>query len=226
MFNSKSTKAFTLIELLVVIGLIAVLASGIGLAFSGGDKANALQGAQGTLQSLASAVRGQAALAGRKAALLVNVDSGTSFDQQRYLRSFVIATRNTADSQWIVIGDEITLPSGIYLVPSAAAGQVSSIDAAYKTSQNVTVSSPLTLKYSDETTSYPGSYAVVLVLDSRGAKLSSGAGSSSQLVLSPAEIDPSDPSNLKLKFITPALVRGAVISSYGVLTPINDASGF
>src|SRR5690606_38218234 len=114
------TKAFTLIELLVVIGLIVVLAGGIGLAFSGGDKANALHGAQGTLQSMVSAVRGQAALAGRDAALFVNADAD-DFDTERYLRTFVVAVKTTAGN-WEVVGDEVTLPSGIYLLPPPSGG--------------------------------------------------------------------------------------------------------
>ncbi len=218
-------KAFTLIELLVVIGLIAVLAGGIGLAFSGGDKANALQGAQGTLQSMVSAVRGQAALAGKDAALFVNVTNTPAVDPERYLRSFVVAVKNDS-GQWEVTGDEITLPSGIYLVPNATGtfGGASFIetDGTYPRSSGFDGTIDTNLRYPNSGGPYGGRYALVVSLSSRGTKILPSGANTSDLVLSPAERN----SATTIVFKQPNLVRGAIISSYGVLTPINDATGF
>lgn len=218
------TKAFTLIELLVVIGLIVVLAGGIGLAFSGGDKANALHGAQGTLQSLVSAVRGQAALAGRDAALFVNADAD-DFDTERYLRTFIVAVKNTA-GDWEVVGDEISLPSGIYLLPppsgSFSKAVVAPDSGTYQLSDGFGDQSVNddTLHYPGGSDEYPGKYALVLILSPRGTRESS-TGGGSNLVLSPAEREAE-----RIVFKQPDLVRGAIISRYGILTPINDAAGF
>lgn len=216
-------KAFTLIELLVVIGLIAVLAGGIGLAFSGGDKANALQGAQGTLQSLASAVRGQAALSGGDAALFVNFDEDANYDTNKYLRSFVIA-RQLQDNSWELVGDEIALPAGIYLVPRSTGGL---------TKVEVGGGIPLSTAFEQSSVpiNYPGggaiptSYAMVFKLTSRGSKAPNILATGSDIVLAPATIVP-DGSVLEVVFADGAPVRGASISNYGVLTPINDATGF
>lgn len=222
--RKRAARAFTLIELLVVIGLIAVLAGGLGLAFSGGDKANALQGAQGTLQSLVSAVRGQAALSGTEAGLFVNVTNSTNFDSERFLRSFVIATENSS-GQWEVVGDEIQLPAGIYLVPSSSGSfgeaQFDGTQGTYPFSDGFDGTTTTSLQYPNGGGSYPGRYALVVSLSSRGTKVSPSAAGASSLVLSPA-----DRSATGLTFRQPDLVRGAIISSYGVLTPINDASGF
>lgn len=219
--REKLRKAFTLIELLVVIGLIAVLAGGIGLAFGGGDKANALQGAQATLQSMASAVRGQAALSGENAALFINVNDAT--DTENYLRSFVVAIKD--GSKWVVVGDDIILPAGIYLVPGNADGSIAKTLGVTEGSKqilhyrytNPDTTSPDTYLY--EPYNHSASYTLVIELNSRGSKVSTGA--TSQIVLSPAERSPDG-----ITFISPELVRGAIISNYGVLTPINDASGF
>lgn len=222
--GKQNCHAFTLIELLVVIGLIAVLAGGIGLAFSGGDKSNALQGAQGTLQSLVSAARGQAALNGGNAALFVNVDT-TPFNADKVLRTFVIAkyvqpTSGTA--YWQVIGDEIALPAGTYLVPDGVSGLngvTFENESAYKKTKDFKATPTTQLKYS-AADNYPGNYAMVIEVNAQGKKTNSGAGG--QLVLSSAEITGAN----SLIFKNPDLVRGALVSSYGVLTPINDESGF
>lgn len=233
MASLRGTKAFTLIELLVVIGLIALLAGGIGLAFGGGDKSNALQGAQGTLQSMMSAVRGQAALSGYDAALFVDSDTSkttTGIDPQNFLRSFVIAVKNSSGA-WTVVGDRITLPSGIYLVPSATGtsfGGKAEVPSTYNDSDHSgAISDAFTgtsgsLFYSDGATPFTGTYSLVIQLTSRGTKSSSG----SRLVLSPAKVTAGSDGALSITFENSDLVRGAIISDYGVVTPVNNASGF
>ena len=106
-------RGFTLVELLLVMGIVAVLSAGLGVALQGGDRSVALRSAQGTLASLLTAARGQAALTGRNAALLVSVDPGAN----NYLHSLMVATRDAADTAWIPTDDWLQLPDGVYVLP-------------------------------------------------------------------------------------------------------------
>ena len=106
-------RGFTLIELLLVIGIITVLAAGIGTALQGGDRSVALRSAQGTLVSLLTVARGQAALVGRNAALLVQADPAVD----GYLCNLVVAVRDSADTTWLPVDDWATLPAGVYVLP-------------------------------------------------------------------------------------------------------------
>ncbi|MEN9841758.1 MAG: hypothetical protein RL376_1558, partial [Verrucomicrobiota bacterium] len=115
-------RAFTLIELLVVIGLIAVLAGGIGLSLGGGDKSNSLKGAQNILSSLLSGARGQAALSQVESAIVVNTTTSSDY----FLRELRIVKRDSSLSKWVVSGNPVYLDKGIYVVPSKNPGSINS----------------------------------------------------------------------------------------------------
>lgn len=106
-----STRAFTLIELLVVIGIIAVLAAGVGVALRGDSPDASLRGAQGLTASALSAARGQAALTQSTARLIVQADS----TKDDYLRTIRVVVQNGAN--WKQVGGDIILPEGVYIVP-------------------------------------------------------------------------------------------------------------
>jgi len=116
--NSLSfSRAFTLIELLVVIGIIAVLAGGIGLAMRDNNPGSALRSAQGLALSSLSAARGQAALSQNNAQLIVQADNA----DDRFLRSIrVVVYDTTVSGNWRQVGGEILLPVGVYVVPPSA----------------------------------------------------------------------------------------------------------
>ena len=65
------SSAFTLIELLVVIGLIGLLAGGLGVAMKNKNPGSGLRSAQSVLVSLLSSARGQSALNQANAMILV-----------------------------------------------------------------------------------------------------------------------------------------------------------
>lgn len=214
-------RGFTLIELLVVIGLIAVLAGGIGLSIGGGDKSNGIKSAQNIISSLLSGARGQAALSQTDAAIVVNV---TTTDEN-FLRELRIVKKN-ADNKWIVAGNPIFLDKGVYLVPRQSSGLPTtnvSFDTTngpwtdlYSTAYDTTDIGPL---YFDDAGLNPISSAKYRILRSF---TSLGTTSDGKIVLTTADLTGPN----QLKFNNPNNVRGVKISKYGVTTLINEAEGF
>lgn len=212
--NYTKNRAFTLIELLVVIGLIAVLVGGIGMALAkGGDRSAALQGGQGLLSSLLSGVRGRAALAQEETGLFVDSDpSSTGF-----LQAFRIAVKS--GSNWEPVGEQIMLPQGIFLIPPTSgtftAAQVAltplgggswpasrystGFDGSSATLNNIT-----------------GTYKMVYSLSARGTTATGG-----KLILAAGERTATG-----IRLLNPDYIRGATLSSYGVLTLLTDSTAF
>jgi len=214
---------------LVVIGLIAVLAGGLGIALSDkGNRASALQNGQYAISSLLSGARARAALSQTDARLFVNASPGSD----GFLREFYIATQTgTPSTRWVVAGDPVLLPLGIYLVPLGPNGtKFPSTDVELApeaggawpvTSSSNAIDSSTgdeTLQIVAGTVLTGAVYRQVQTLTVRGT--TSGPGS--RIVLSGGEFIDGN----KIKFTKPEFVRGVKISSYGVASLINDASGF
>lgn len=211
---------FTLIELLVVIGLIAVLAGGIGLSLGRGNNGTSLQNAQATLSSALSGARAQSALNQTNAALFVNAQPNS----ENFMREFRIAIEVTPNN-WQIKGDPIVLPSGIYLVPKEGVfSSPSEVDfkGIWKTASWTLYSTAY-----DET-------AVQRLKDSANTNISTdnyhqicefkttGTTTAGQIVFSPADVQP----DLSLKYDKPDFVRGAKVSQYGVSSLVNEAETF
>lgn len=110
----SSFRAFTLIELLVVIGLIALLAGGIGVAMKNKNPGSALRSAQSILVSTLSAARSQSVLNQVDAMILVQADPA----QDNFLRSVKVVVQTAANANtWKEVGSEVVLPEGVYVVP-------------------------------------------------------------------------------------------------------------
>jgi prepilin-type N-terminal cleavage/methylation domain-containing protein len=221
MNTSFNKRGFTLIELLVVIGLIAVLAGGIGLSLGGGDKSNGLKNAQNIISSLLSGARGQAALSQTDAALVVNV---TTTDDN-FLRELRIVKKNTGN-QWIVAGNPVFLDKGVYLVPSQASGLPLAnvlFDTAngawtdlYSTAYDTADIGPLFYDDLGQNQVSSSKYRILRSFTSLGTT------TDGKIILSSAELTGPN----QLKFNNPNNVRGVKISKYGVTTLINEAEGF
>lgn len=215
-------RGFTLIELLVVIGLIAVLAGGIGLSIGGGDKSNGIKSAQNIISSLLSGARGQAALSQSDAAIVVNV---TTTDDN-FLRELRIVKKN-ADNKWIVSGNPVFLDKGVYVVPALTAGLPTtnvSFDTAngswtglHSTAYDTT--SDIGPLYFDDAGLNQISNSKYRILNTFK---SLGTTSPGNIVLSTADLTGPN----QLKFDNPNNIRGIKISNYGVATLVNEAEGF
>lgn len=220
-FNCRP--AFTLIELLVVIGIIGVAVGGIGLALGTGNKGVALQNAQGTLTSALSGARAQAALAQADAAIFVNAELGSD----NFLRELriVVNTRFGATNKWMIRGEPIILPKGIFLVPKEGV-----FDDPAEVDFEGDWSSPSWKLYS---TAYDESEDVQLV-DEQGSDISAetyhklytfdprGTTAPGKVVISPAERE----ADGTIQFKTPEFVRGAKVSRYGVPTFLSEVEAF
>lgn len=204
-------RAFTLIELLVVIGLIAVLAGTMIASLRDGDRTLALQSAQSSLAGLLSAARGQAALTGRNAALLLHADTT---DLARYLRAVAIAVRTPDGTAWAPAGDWILLPAGVGVLPSLVPADLrSQPDAPWEgLRSSAFASSPGAMD---------GTACLVLSFTPRGTV----AGGGGSIVLAPFSLRP-PPADLPLRFEQPDAVRGVSVSTYGIATLVHDRSGF
>lgn len=107
---------FTLVELLVVLGLIVILGA-VGWAAWRRPVEPARDAALATLGALLAGARGQAALDGADAAVLVCVDPAAP---ERYLRQVVVAVERSGG--WEPLDRGVTLPAGVYVLPEVALG--------------------------------------------------------------------------------------------------------
>lgn len=211
----RSRAAFTLIELLVVIGIIAVMAGVIGVALrGGGDSASALQGAQGTVSSLLSAARGQAALSGRNAALMVY---SSNTDANTYMRVCAVAVRNTANTEWLLTGNLVYLPNGVYILPpTSPSGSMLDDGVAFGGIASTAFSTT-----TETIVGQTGNWHAVQY-DSLG-KLSPATGGF--IVLSVASPQPPG-STPVIKFTNSNNVRGLSVSKCGVAALLNERKSF
>ncbi len=203
-------RAFTLIELLIVMAIIGVMAGALAAGLRGGDRTLALQSAQGTLAGLINAARGQSALSGRNAALLLHADAA---DSTRYLRAFAVTVLEPDGITW-ASEDWIMLPAGIAVLPPVVPATLLSEPIGAWDGLRSSAFNPATQVHG-------GAASHLLSFTPRGTI--SGLGGN--IVLTPATAQPPDAA-FPLRFDNPEAVRGVSVSAYGIATLIHDRSGF
>jgi prepilin-type N-terminal cleavage/methylation domain-containing protein len=118
-------RAFSLIELLVVVGLIVILVGGFGVALTGrGGEGAALTNAQSILSGMVQSARAQAALYQVNTRLIVyaQMPPSPTADASKYLRVLQVVRGDTLPTgmvTWTAVGDPVSLPAPICVVPPA-----------------------------------------------------------------------------------------------------------
>jgi prepilin-type N-terminal cleavage/methylation domain-containing protein len=201
---------FSLIELLVVIGIIVIMIGALGLALRGGGGNVGLQSAQGTLGSLLTAARAQAAVSQQTAMLVIDADPA----KEGFLRTVHVAVQ--AGSGWNFVSDA-TLPPGVYLVPGSRSVTGADCSAAWPATRLSTVADPANFAVAQGGVS--GLYLVTnFTVNSVGTPSTAGA----KLIVAAGRRT----SATALVFDNPELVRGVILSAYGAPILINNAAGF
>ncbi len=121
-WTSPVRRAFSLVELMVVVGIIGLIAAGLGVAL-GDSGGNALATGQTTLATLVATARAQAAVNQTEARLLIYGARPPSGDSEKYLRLLQVVRAEPAGStNWVPVGAAVSLPRGIYVVPPSTSG--------------------------------------------------------------------------------------------------------
>lgn len=222
--RGSRSKAFTLIELLVVIGIIGILVGVLAGVLGGGGQSSAMQAAQGTMSSLLSSARAQAALAGRDAAIAVNYDY--SYNSDRYLRYCVVIVKDSSGA-WVTANEGYYLPTGVYVVPATPP---TSNDVEAGVNFGTIYSSGFDGSINGAFNSTKSEKWLVLGINALGQRVnavnsSAAVGSGTYVVFSVGNPQPPG-TTPPLKFSNAYNLRGFSVSKYGVASFINDATGF
>lgn len=213
-----NSKAFTLIELLVVIGIISVLAAGIGVALRGNNPDASLRSSQGLLSGALSAARGQAALNQQNARILIQADSSRD-DFLRSIRIVIPDPSNTA--LWKQVGTDIILPEGVFVMPPTNSLSGVSLDAAGG-SWNVGRNSTFLRVASGSDVAGIINASAATTLVSRDITPLGTVDGSGRLVVTPGR--KSGATSVVLD--NASAIRGLSVSRYGVASLINEAASF
>jgi len=197
--------AFTLIELLVVIGVIALMAGALLFGLSGGNSSVSLGTAQSSLAGLLSAARSQAAIEGRDVAIMINADLN---DRENYLHTMVLV--GAKGGEWEQIGDMISLPNNIYVVPPSSVPTQQGVYFAKAVSSALAVGNKL---------------EGVPQLSLRFTSLGKPDGTNGAIVFSTADRQPESVLS-PILFNNAEDVRGVIISAYGAVTFVDEKNGF
>lgn len=213
---------FSLFELLLVVGLIAMFVGLAGYGLRSTGRGNEIAGSQALLNTMVSAARLNASAAQNRALLLVAADP----DSEDFLRRLLIVVETApASDRWIEVGTEVRLPETIRVVPGTAqiVGASFAPDwPATRHSSAILGSAPATLDGNSEG-SLQGLYLRVVGFEPNGtlALSSAAAALHTKLIVAPATRTPDG-----VHFSESAQARGILLSSYGLGTLIDDATGF
>lgn len=212
----QPSRAFSLVELLVAVGLIALMAAGIGVALRGSGSTSALQNAQGVVAGVVTAARMQAMAQNASVRIMIDADPAS----EGYLRTCRILV--STGGAWRQAGSPATLPAGTYVVPSAeiAGATFSEVNGPWPEARRSSLTKspeevPLVSRSGEDGNS---ERAVWTVFDFNGQGLPSLRGTVRlQLIVGVARRAAD-----ALVFENPELVRGVMVTDYGVPLLLNQ----
>ncbi|MBC2594314.1 prepilin-type N-terminal cleavage/methylation domain-containing protein [Ruficoccus amylovorans] len=117
---SSAARGFTLVELLAVIGIIAVMATVIGVSLGGGNASASLGSSQRIAAGVFQSARSIAVLKQTQTKVVVYESGDTGIDPGKYLRFLQVIYKTTDSSGadvWVAANAGTYLPQGVYYVP-------------------------------------------------------------------------------------------------------------
>ena len=213
--------AFTLIELMVVIGIMALVAVGLGRALSdtGG---NSLATGQTTLAAMVNSARAQAAVSQTETRLMIYATRPPAGDAEKFLRLLqVFRAEPQGSNTWVPVGAAVVLPRGIYVVPTSTAGLLSA-GVTWPTNPPLlsTLGNPVNPNQ-PAGTPFGNSTAYFLEFKADGTITQMGTQAYARLLVATAVL-----SNNVPQFNNAGAVRGLLIRPSGGVTFANDANSF
>lgn len=225
-------RAFTLIELLVVIAVIGAMIGSLGLVLRDGDRSSALQAGQSSLSALVSAARAQAALSRQNVSIVIWADHAG--DPATYLRRAAVMVE-TAPGTLVQRGDAIDLPQGIYFVPPDAGGAyparletpadwtIPPHDFTAATGNASAVKNVELASGAPDPTVIADRFYMAASLTPTGVLAGAAINT---LVIATGDPEPDGGGIRGINFRNSDSMRGLVVSTYGLVTLVNEKSGF
>lgn len=208
---------------MVVVGLIVILTGGIGfaLADAGG---NSLATAQKTLATMVGRARAQAAVGQTETILAIYGARPPVGDADRFLRLLQVF-RNTnpgGTPAWEAVGSPVTLPRGVYVVPTSTSGMlVSGVIWPTNPPAVSNVRGPIGLGQPAGTPFGPPASAYVIEFAADGTIAQVGSQPFARLAVATATAANNGP-----LFNNAGAVRGLLLRPTGSITFVNEATGF
>lgn len=221
----RARGGFTLIELLVVVGLISLLAAGIGLSLADAG-GNSLATAQKILATMIGSARAQAAVHQTETVLAIYGTRPPTGEAEKYLRLLqVFRNDNPGASQprWVPVGSPVSLPRGVHVVPNTTSGLLAA-GVTWPSNPPLVSTLPRTVNLGQQTGTPFGGAATALVVEfsADGTIAQVGNLPHARLVVATTT---NGPNNVPL-FNNPAAVRGVLLRPTGAVTFVNEALGF
>lgn len=207
-----------------MVGLIALLAGGFGLAL-GDSGGNSLATAQTTLATMVGSARAQAAVHQTETILAIYGTRPPGGDPDKFLRLIQVFRNNrpgVTPAQWVPAGSPVSLPRGVYVVPTSTAGLLAAgVVWPSNPPLTSTLRGPIGLAQPAGTPFGTGATAFVVDFSPDGTIAQVGNLPHARLVVGTAALTNNLP-----QFNNNAAVRGVILRPSGAVSFVNQAIGF
>lgn len=231
--KNRSGRAFSLIELIVVIALVTALFGVILVSWRGQSRGADLLNAQQMLAGMVAQARAQAVLSAvitspnqPNVRILIYGTQPPTGEASKFLRMCRIVRLMNTSGTWQEVGDPITLPSGVCIVPRVMSTSLLESGLRWPTGNYQPLSDlsgPSRITLVNQQSMFPTSYYIDFYPD--GHVLGNGK-SSATTTLKLAVASTTDNATTGPRFNNIAAIRGLLIRPTGAVQFVNDPNGF